>query len=68
MRTEPVSDNPVFQDVARLLVDDRAAGGANLFRTQGLGMVLANVERTASSALPACHERSSVLTVESVVR
>ena len=39
-----------------------------LFRTQEFCMVLANVKRTASSALPACHQGTSVFAVESVVR
>jgi hypothetical protein len=39
-----------------------------LFRTQSSCMVLANVKRTASSALPARHQGTSVFAVESVVR
>ena len=37
-----------------------------LFRTQSSCMVLANVKRTASSALPARHQGTSVFAVESV--
>jgi hypothetical protein len=62
-----VSIMEFYRDTARLFLSG-AEDYADLFRTQGFCMVFANIQRTTSSALPARHERSSVLTVEAVVR